>query len=212
MTFETLQNHVFRLMRDPAKTRYSLDFVKKWLNDAERQYCNKTNYSVKKDITISTASGTREYNLPADFISEINVFHDGKPLPTIEMEDTIHAAGDKSGTPYGYYIENKKIGFEPVPTAIKVITLIYNSRGGAMISATDVPIIPDEHHMLLVAGACIWASIEGDDTRLVTFQQIWTRGLAEATEDVINLSPWPQMDLGQGPYPNPVTHDLIGPY
>lgn len=199
-------------MRDPGKTKYSLDFVKKWLNDAERQYCNKTNYSVKKDITISTASGTREYNLPADFISEINVFHDGKPLPTIEMEDTIHAAGDKSGTPYGYYIENKKIGFEPVPTAIKVITLIYNSRGGAMTAASSTPIIPDEHHMLLVAGACIWASIEGDDTRLTTFQQIWTRGLAEATEDVINLSPWPQMNLGQGPYPNPVTHDLIGPY
>jgi len=64
--------------------------------------------------------------------------------------------------------------------------------------------------MLLVAGACIWASIEGDDTRLATFERIWTRGLAIAKEDVINKSPWPQMDLGQGPYPNPVTHDLRG--
>jgi len=198
-------------MRDPNQTKYSLDFVKKWLNEAERQYCNETNYSVKKDTTISTANGTREYALPTDFLSEIAVFYDGKPLGTIEMENTIHEGGDESGTPSGYYIENKKIGFEPKPTAVKTVTLIYNSRGGAMVSANNTPIIPDEHHMLLVAGACIWASIEGDDTRLATFRDIWARGIAEATEDVVNLSPWPEVGLGSGPYPNPVTHDLGGP-
>jgi len=210
MTFETLQNHVFRLMRDPNQTRYSLDFVKKWLNEAERQYCNATSYSVKKDTSITTVSGTREYDLPAGFIREIAVFEDGKPLDTCELEDTIHEGGDESGEPYAYYIENKKIGFEYKPDGAYAITLIYYSRGGEMISAADTPIIPEEHHMLLIAFACIFASIEGDDTRQTTFQRIWDRGLDEAKGDVVNLSPWPEVYPPANQHLNPATHDVEG--
>lgn len=210
MTFITLQNHVFRLMRDPSQTRYNLDFVKKWLNEAERLYCNETSYSVKKDISIPTANGIREYDLPAGFLSEIAVFYDGKPLGTCELEDTIHEGGDEPGEPSMYYIENKKIGFEPVPTAIKTITLIYYSRGGNMNGNNDLPIIPEEHHRLLIAYACMLASIEGDDNRYAIFERFWDRGLGQAKGDVINLSPWPDVDMGRGPYPNPVTHDLGG--
>jgi len=210
MDFAELQGHVFRLMRDPNATKYSLDYVKKWLNEGERQYCNATDYSVKKNTTITTTSGTQEYTLPTDFISEIDVYYDGQRLGAIEMTKTIHQGGAKSGTPHAYYIENKKLGLEYVPTAAKTVTLIYFSRGGAMSAAIDTPIIPDEHHMLLVVHACIWASIEGDDTRLNTFMQLWMKGLRDAGADVINLSPWPELQQYSRPNASRINHDLWG--
>ena len=195
-------------MRDPNGTKYSLDFIKKWLNEAERQYCNRTGYSVKKSTSISTSNGIREYSLPSDCISEITVFYDGRPMGTIELQQTIHESGDKSGHVYAYYIENKKIGFEEIPTETKTVTLIYHSHGGAMDADGGYPIIPDEHQMLLVAYAAMMAATEGDDTRFAVFERIWERGLVLATADVVNLSPWPQAGQIQGPHLNPVTHDL----
>jgi len=210
MDFQSLQNHTFRLMRDPNKTRYSLAYVKDWLNEAERQYCNLTNYSVKKDTSITTEDGTREYDIPSDFISEIAIFCDGKPLSQCELEDTIHEDGDHSGAPYAYYVENKKIGFEYKPSAEYDITLIYNSRGGAMDGDQDTPIIPDEHHMLLVAYACMNAAIEGDDSRYQVFERVWERGIDAAKGDVVNLSPWPEVYPPANQHLNPATHDVEG--
>lgn len=189
---------VFRLMRDETQSKYSSDYVKKWLNDAEREYCNKTEYGIKKSTSINTEIAKREYSIPSDSKLIRTIYYDGDKLKgPIDIEDTIHSGGDESGTPSAYYIELDKIGLEPIPTAVKTLTIIYYSLGGAMAAAGDYPIIPQEHHMLLVYRACYHACVEGEDDRLNIFYAEWLRGLMDALIDNAKKNPWPQIDLGE---------------
>lgn len=209
MTFADLQGHVFRLLRDPNQTRYSLDYIKKWLNDAERQYCAETEYSVKKSTSTSTVAATREYDIPSDSLAIREVYYSGNRLGRIEFEDTIHSDGDHSGTPSGYYVENKKIGLEPIPSDAATLTVTYYSMGGGMSATTDVPIIPTEHHLYLVFWACVLACIEGDDTRLGVFNELWNRAIIRAKADVVQKYPWKQVDqTGGGAEVSRHNHDM----
>jgi hypothetical protein len=210
MTFLKLQQHVFRLMRDPNMTRYSLDMVKDWLNAAERQYCKDVEYSVRLSTALSAEAGIREETLPSDFLHELAVFLDNLPLGNVDLQDIIHSDGAHTGTPTSYYIEGKMLGMEPIPTATGTITLVYLSMGGAMVSDNDTPIIPEEHQMLLVARACIFAAIEGDDTRLGAFGTLWTDGIEKAKEDVSKKSPWPVLDMGDVLKVERHNHDVEG--
>lgn len=209
MTFQQLYETVYRQMRDTGQTRYDLAFVKRYLNDAERQFCRKTEYSIKKDASITTASGTREYTLPSDFLHEVAVFWNGRRMAWTDLEDTIHEDGDQSGEPTAYYIEGGKIGFEDVPTSAQTVTIVYYSIGGAMAQTSDTPIVPTEHHMLLVAYACYWCSIEGDDDRMSKFYEAWLRGVQEASEDIVKKSPWPEVG-GHRVEVERTTHDVLG--
>lgn len=210
MTFLKLQQHVFRLMRDPGMTRFSLDMVKDWLNDAERQYCKDVEYSVRLSTALSAAAATREYTLPSDFLHDLAVFLDDLPLGNVDLQDIIHSDGAHTGTPTSYYIEGKMLGLEPIPVASGTITLVYLSMGGAMVSDGDTPIIPEEHQMLLVARACIFAAIEGDDTRLGAFGTLWTDGIDKAKEDVSKKSPWPVLDIDVTSKVERQNHDTEG--
>lgn len=197
MTFQDLYNNVFRLMRDPNQTRYSLTYVKEWLNEAERQYCLKTGYSIKKDTNTTTVATTREYDIPTDFIQVIDVYYSGDRLAPIEKTETIHSSGDENGTPTAFYVESKKIGLEPIPTAADTLTIIYYSMGGAMSADADDPIIPKEHHMMLAYYAAYHCCIEGDDTRLTFFYGLWDDGVKKAVSDVVQKSAWPEaLDRG----------------
>lgn len=191
MTFQELYQNVFRLMRDPNQTRYSLSFVKDWINEAERQYCLKTGYSIKKDTNTDTVATTREYDAPADFLREIDVYYSGVRLGHIEKTQTIHSSGDQNGTPNSFYVEAKKIGLEPIPAAAAALTIIYYSMGGVMSADGSTPIVPKEHHMLLAYYAAYHCCIEGDDTRLNFFYGLWDDGVKKAISDVTQKSPWP---------------------
>lgn len=210
MTFLELQTHTFRLMRDPNQSKYSLGIVKDWLNDAERQYCKDVEYYLRLSTSLSAAASTREYTLPTDFLHELAVFVDNLPMGDVDLQDTIHSDGAHTGFPSSYYIEGKKLGLEPIPTASGTITLVYLSMGGAMVNDADTPVIPVEHHLLLVYYACIHACIEGDDTRLSAFAALWKGGLEKAKEDVSKKSPWPELGGGDTAKVERVNHDVEG--
>jgi len=209
MQFSELYNTVFRLMRDEAQSKYSLAYVKAWLNYAEREFCNRTEYALKKSTSISTVAAQREYSIPSDTKLIRTVYYDGNKLKgPIDLEDTIHQGGDESGTPSAYYVELDKIGLEPIPIAAKTLTVIYYAIGGAMSAAADTPIIPAEHHMLLVFRACYFACVEGEDDRINLFYAEWQRGLMEALVDTAKKNPWPQPDLSERLEVSRVDHDL----
>jgi len=208
MQFSELISTAFRLLRDEIKSKYSEDYIKKWLNEAERLYCNTTEYSVKKSTSISTVALQREYSVPSDCKLIRTLYYDGSKLKLIDVEDTIHQAGDESGTPSAYYVELDKIGLEPIPTEAKALTIVYYSLGGAMAAAGDTPIIPQEHHMLLVFYACYLASVEGEDDRVNVFFAEWERGLNKAMIDVAKKNPWPQPDMSERLEVTRVNHDM----
>ncbi len=196
-------------MRDETQSKFSLDYVKAWLNYAEKEYCNKTEYAVQKSTAISTVAAQREYDAPSDNKLIRSVYYDGNKLRgPIDLEDTIHQGGDESGTPSAYYVELDKIGLEPIPVEAKTLTVIYYALGGTMSEAADIPVIPAEHHMLLVYRACYFACVEGEDDRINLFYAEWQRGLEEALIDGAKKNPWPQPDLSEKLEVTRVDHDL----
>jgi len=170
---------VYRLLRDPNRTKFDLTTIQRYINEGEQRYCTLTNYSVKKDTSISTAASTREYSLPTDCKSIIAVFLDGSPLYRCEVKDTV-ATVTATGDPTHFYIRNMYIGMEPVPTAVDTVTIIYRSFGGDMINTSDNPILPEEDHMLPVYWACYWGCVEADDNRAAAFNQAFYEGVRQA--------------------------------
>jgi len=196
-------------MRDNLKTKYDLAQVKKWLNDGEKQYCRKTHFALKKNTTITTSASTQEYSLPTDFLAEDAVFYDGTPLLKRHQAQTIEKTSE-TGDPTRYYIRQKVIGLYAIPTAEKTITLIYWGAGGAMVDASDVPVIPDEHQVLIAYYACIQMSLEGDDDRVTKFKSLWDEGIEEAIRDVTGKyydNQWP-VALEARVEMDPIDHDL----
>jgi hypothetical protein len=179
MTFLEIQNAVYRLMRDPSKTKFDLQSIKDRINEGEQRYCILTKYSLKKDTTIQTVIGTDEYNLPADYGTLDAAYYNGNQLYQIALEDTIWPNA-KISTPISYYLRNAEIGLYPIPDAQGTLTLIYHSIGGEMADDTDHPVIPVEDQYLLVEYASYKCAKEGDDSRQTTFLQEWTNGILQA--------------------------------
>lgn len=211
MTFEELQNTTFQLLRDAAKTKYNAVYIKQYLNEAERQFCSITEYSVKKDTSIVTVENQIEYEVPDDYKNEIMLFYQNSPLFKTDIQTTL-LSGEYS-SPSSYYIRNNYIGLYPTPTTSgDTITLVYRSIGGAMTNISDTPIIPVEHHRLLVFYACYMCCIEGDDVRANIFKSEWEQGLLRGNLEVINKVYGDGFPVVGEDYIrlDPIDHDLSG--
>jgi hypothetical protein len=179
MIFSEMYNEAYRLNRDTAKTKFDLTTVKRWINQGEQRYCVLTNYSIKKDVSISTVASQQEYTLPTDCKSVKAVFYDGSRLAREEIENTVYSTTN-SGTPSEYYIRLNKVGLDPIPTAVKTLTIIYHTIGGDLINDNDTPIIPEEDHNLPVLWAAYYMAIEADDNRANAFLQAYYEGVKQA--------------------------------
>jgi len=211
-TFSDLYKEVFQLMRDPNKYKFSLTYIKKWINEAEKLFCNRTNYSVNADTSIYTVAGTKEYSQPSGMKAVIRVFYDDVPLSLVHFEDTIEQTPSR-GTPGLYYLRSDKIGVYPIPTEVKELQVIYYAIGGNMVSDLDEPIIPEEHQHALVEYACYRCCIEWDDDRVQFFYQNWVNSIQEAKENATERAypeGFPVVGDENPPAIDPLTHDIEG--
>jgi len=170
MDFITMQNTVYRLMRDPLKTKFDIQFIKNWINEGERIYCAKTQYNVQKSTSLQTVPTQVEYSLPADFKSIIGAHIGTLPRKLAEIDITktsIPSVGPSSN----YYIRNGFIGLWPTPNNYENLTLYYDAIGGALTNDLDVSIVPVDHHLAPVWFACYMCSVEADDNRVQYFWQ-----------------------------------------
>jgi hypothetical protein len=116
----------------------------------------------------------------------------------------------ESGASSSYYIKQKIIGLDAIPDDSQVLTIIYWSSGGAISSDSDVPIIPDEHQLLLVYFTCIQMALEGDDDRIGKFNTLWNDGVAQARREVVERyfsNMWPVASEVRQEL-DPVNHDV----
>jgi hypothetical protein len=179
MTFLELQNGVYRIMRDPSKTKFDLQSIKNGINEGERRYCILTKYSTKKDTSYNTVIAQQEYTLPIDYGTIEAIFYKGQQLEEIDIQDTIDTAVN-SGAPTSYFVRQNVIGLYPVPNAIGALTIIYQSIGGQMVDDTATPVIPVEDHYLLVQYAAYLCALEADDSRGSSFYSIFNNGIIQA--------------------------------
>lgn len=100
--------------------------ITRLLNDHIRHLCQNTGVNVTRDTaTIVLAAGTATYALPADHLSTIAVYLDGKPLRPastweLERRDVGLTATSSSVNPVTWWYSDKiatmRIGFYPVPS------------------------------------------------------------------------------------------------
>jgi hypothetical protein len=78
--------------------------------------------------TFSTAASTREYALPADFAYvQKNGVRVGT-APCVQIPRRPLRPSDLSGTPTMFYVRGGYIGFDPIPTSVATVTMIYARR------------------------------------------------------------------------------------
>jgi hypothetical protein len=179
MTFLEIQNAVYRIMRDPNKTKFDLQTVKDRINEGEERYCVLTKYTEKKDTSYNTAIAQQEYVLPTDYGDIDAVFYNGNRLYETKMEYTVYPTPN-NGTPTSYYVRQTSVGLDPIPSAIGPLTIIYHNIGGSMVADADVPSVPKEDHYLLVSYAAFKCAVEADDNRATTFYQEYVNGISQA--------------------------------
>jgi hypothetical protein len=211
MNFLEIENMVFQILRDPAKTKYDPLFVQRYINEAEKVFCTIVDdIRVEVASTITTNVGQNEYDLPTDYGSDVVVFYDGVEIPETDIDITIDPWFDTQA-PDAYYIKNdEKIGLVGNVPAGKYLKLIYNSTGGKMVNSGDVPAIPKKFHLALVYLAGYMGALEGDDTRSSELYTKFTQlaGLAgsKITEDRFG-NMWPVMG-GREPSDDLTDRDL----
>jgi len=167
MTLGEIKTQVYRLLRDPSRTRFSEPIVTQWINIGEQIICTKLELYTKVDTSITTQAGVNEYNLPSDYATDIAVFLDDTQLTEVDIQDS---QKDSSVTPSYYYIKNGvTIGLYGTVSAGQTLKIVYNSKGGTMSDNNDEPIIPEQYHIALVFYAAYMCALEGDDDRRTEF-------------------------------------------
>ncbi len=107
-------------------------------------------YSATISSTITTVSGTAEYNFPTN-ASEIESVWDGtydKQLDECSLKK-VDERNSNSGNPIQYYIRGNKIGFSPVPDEAIDYKVTYITKPATMTSLTDTIDLPDNKHYIL---------------------------------------------------------------
>lgn len=105
--------------------------------------------------TLSTVSGTQEYDLPANFgrMKSVTLSNSNFPLDQIELSDLYdrYPNQGQSGTPYLYYLRGAKMGLYPVPDGVSTLARVFSNKF-TMPSNDDTAIEYDDDD---IAGAMI---------------------------------------------------------
>jgi len=174
MTFKEIQDAVYQLMRDPNSTKYTLSFIKQWINAGEKLFNTLTDNYYDIDISTSTTVDVTEYDLPADYGSDIAVYYDDNELVEIDPVEG-QESGLENMTPRYYYIKNDKVILVGSVLGDKELKFIYYGIGGVMTDDLHTPKIAAQYHLALVYFACFHCCIEGDDTREARFDNLFSR-------------------------------------
>lgn len=167
-------------MRDPDKIKYDLASIKQWINAGEKLFNTLTENYYEIDISTSTTVDVTEYDLPADYGSDIAIYYDGNRLTEIDPDEE----ASETMSPRFYYIKNDKVELVGSVAGDKELKFIYYGVGGVMSADASTPKIASQYHMALVSFACFICCIEGDDTREDRFDNLFSRMVDIANDKV----------------------------
>jgi len=118
-----------------------------YLNDGQRE-ANVLAWLLQDIYTITLVSGTREYNLPADFLSTSRVLHNNLKLEQTSLDqldaDSKGWLAATGATPQKYYLYRSTytlMGFHPKPTSPTVTSVVvyYIKQPVEITATTETP-------------------------------------------------------------------------
>lgn len=148
----------FSLLNNKEKKLIDNDDAFRWLNEAYSIAQNELNlvnpeYAVPGEVTVTTVSGTQEYDLEDDFSDLVSVTNStGDKVPNIELKDIPKSdnEGGYSIDSVSYFLRKAKIGFSPVPTSADIYYIYYRQTASTLSSYYDDIVLPDKNYFPLV--------------------------------------------------------------
>lgn len=99
--------------------------------------------------------------LPFDFIMARSLVYNGYPVQWIQLEDYLDP--DRFFSPFGWTIVGNQARLTPAPTANASGTLYYYRNEPALVSDTDIPLLPTVHHNAVVSLAAYMGCLARQD-------------------------------------------------
>ena len=119
-------------------TFFGTTVINNWINDACVRMSMLGEGYEKTDATVSTADGTRAYNIPTG-ATRISLFlYNGRPLdyePNIDLDFFTSVKGE----PVRYGIWANQVLLDPIPNVVKVLTFYFFSEARIMGADGDEP-------------------------------------------------------------------------
>lgn len=169
MTFEQLQERVMAFGYGEADRNW----IKTWLNMAYADVAIRRRWSwLERTATLTTTPGTQTVSVPEPEGALVTYWGRLKPqgaaTPPVsfigEMTDD-EGAGPRGhydltnpGAPREYSLWGGGVVFYPVPDRAYSYSLRYWTLPAELENTTDVPLIPEGFHNLLVLGALMYAA------------------------------------------------------
>lgn len=186
-TYLELQNEV--LAHGFSATAYR-GRIKTWLNEAQARIARRLNLrEIQTTQTITTASGTATYALPANFVRVNGLVDPDYPLELRYVPDpddllVRNEGGDYTGRPDRYSLNSDGLLLSPVPDAVYALTLTYWSRPTDMTDDDDVSSLTADYHDVMVSYALSRAYRSEDDPQMSQFfYQEFMRDMAQMATD-----------------------------
>lgn len=107
-----------------------------------------------------------------------NVYLSAAAVGTVTLHEDASGGTELARIPIGATMPRYwTVHLWPTPTSAITLTLDYAREISDMAQSTDEPLLPVDFHRLLVYGACLDECIKLDDTRMQTFDAMWTKGV-----------------------------------
>lgn len=163
--YSTMKDRVADRVQDTTNPMKTL--IGDWLNRRYKQVLRSINWTyINEDYTITTVSGTKDYNLPSDFGKELYATDttNNKNLKKIDFEALVRDFSTElttAGYPQRYSIfksddGNVKVRFHYVPSGAYTIDFPYIVDPSEMSADGDTPVIDIEDLIELGAEADAW--------------------------------------------------------
>jgi hypothetical protein len=177
-TSDELISKSFRMFDEETDSKYEQDGDRttalEYLMDGYFEICLETQCSQTSE-TITTISGTREYNLPSDHIATYKVYQPSEYrflYPCYYNNENI--AVNQQGCPGKYYLTPSKIGFNVIPDSAYEFTHEYFNGPTEELVLGDTPsLIPT-----------IWQA------RVLPYYVLWKLFATDKREEVLARAPF----------------------
>lgn len=191
MTEKNIRDAVRVLLAEPSASRWTDLTLDALINFVQSHFSINAGVLVTYDHSIHTVAGTLAYDLPADCPGEASIlaaYYDDSPIdPTTpeaeyRLGNVPHDTADTNTPSYWLTIVDKATGKlqlvpQPVPDAVKDITIWYAREAQAMAVGTDAAIceIPNQYKLGLAWGVCwlAWDTLKEWDSSKNAENRYW---------------------------------------
>lgn len=125
MKLSELRTWFYNLAGVPTDdNRFISSTVNTLLNIANQQWCSRTN-ALETSDEITIAEDTPNYDLPDDFVRQVRVIFDGKPLQFKDVRHRVDYDATASGVPEAYWTWGDQVYLYPTPSEVASCILHY---------------------------------------------------------------------------------------